>query len=109
MAPRRRPTTPHGFYEAALSRAERVRLPGARRLEDLEEEIALLRVRLLRALEEHPENFPLLLKGMSLLVRLVATQHRISPKGQQRLGEQLAQVINSLGEQLFPEGYRDGQ
>ncbi|MDE2860184.1 MAG: phage portal protein [Chloroflexota bacterium] len=42
---------PGAFYEEALSRAERVRLSRARQLQGLDEEIALLRVRLGRLAE----------------------------------------------------------
>lgn len=104
---RRTPDTPQGFYEAALSEAERVRLSGARRLEGLDEEIALLRLRLVKALEEHPQDLRLFLQGMTLLMRLVATRYRMEPGRQKLLGEKVAEVIRQVGEQLWPEEYRN--
>lgn len=89
-----------GFYEQALSEAERLRIPRARQMEGLEEEIALLRVRLLRLAQEHPEQFELLLKGVALLVRAVATKYRLSPQSQEDLSRSLAGVITSIGTQL---------
>jgi hypothetical protein len=34
-------------------------------------EIAVLRLRLRRALEDHPENIPLMLKGTEMLTKLI--------------------------------------
>ena len=42
----RTPDKPRDFYEEALSQAERVRLSQAKQIQGLDEEIALLRVRL---------------------------------------------------------------
>jgi hypothetical protein len=39
-----------------VSEAERLHLPDARQIEGLDEEIAVMRVRLRRALEERPED-----------------------------------------------------
>lgn len=90
------------FYGDCLTEAERELLPAARRLEGLEEEIAALRVRLHTAMREHPENFPLMVRGVSMLVRAVAAQYRLSPKARRDLADRLAAVINSLADQLLP-------
>ena len=71
-----------GFYEESLSRAERVRLSKARRVDGLDEEIALLRVLLSRLAEEHPEKLELLLKGIGLVVRAVAIKYKLSPQSE---------------------------
>lgn len=90
------------FYAAALSEAEREQLKKARKLQGLEEEIALLRVRLQTALKEHPEDFPLLVAGVGMLVRAVATQYRLSPRARKELADRVSLVLNSLGDQLLP-------
>jgi hypothetical protein len=41
-----------------------VLLPEAKGVEGLDEEIALLRVKLTTALQEHPDNLPLMLRGV---------------------------------------------
>lgn len=101
--PRRSPRkkiTPRSFYRQALSEAERVMLPGAREMEGLEEEIAVLRVKLHQALEEHPDNLPIFLKGVELLVRAVSAQYRLSPKAQEQLMDSVMGVLEGVGDSL---------
>lgn len=94
------PTDLEGFYQEALSQAERLRLPRARQVKGLDEEIALLRLRLLSHAKEHPEEFELMLKGVALLVRAVATRYRLSPAAQQDLEQSMAGVLNGIGRSL---------
>ncbi len=90
------------FYATALTDAERLQLADARRVDGLDEEIALLRVRLRSALEQRPEDFDLLRDGIALLVRAVATQYRLSPKARKDLADRMAAVLNSIGDQILP-------
>lgn len=90
------------FYAGSLTEAERERLRAARELEGIEEEIAVLRVRLNSALEDNPEDMRLLMAGVGMLVRAVATQYRLSPKARGDLADSMAAVLNSLGDQLLP-------
>ncbi|GBD11293.1 hypothetical protein HRbin23_00948 [bacterium HR23] len=100
MANSTTPLSPEAFYAQALSRAERLRLPQARHLQGLDEEIALLRLRLLTLAEKEPQRFDLLLKGMNTLVRLVMAKYRLSPQAGEDLGQALANVITSISTQL---------
>ena len=106
-APRRR-LSPRRFYEGVLGEAERLELSAARRLEGLDEEIALLRLRLRKALQEHPEDTQLMVKGIELLVKAVAAKYRLSPKARRDLADNLAQVIERVGGLLYPEGSGNG-
>ncbi len=90
------------FYGNALSQAELEMLEEARDLEGLDEEIAMLRVRLFTALRDHPEDLRLLTHGISILVRAVAAQYRLSPKARRDLSDHLSNLLNSLGDQLLP-------
>jgi len=94
-----------GFYEEALSEAERLDLPDARQMEGLDEEIAVMRVRLKRALEERPEDVQLIAKGLDLLVKAVAAKYRLSPKARKDLSDSIAGVVEGIGAVLYPEGY----
>lgn len=93
------------FYQDALSEAEQALLPTARELEGLGEEIALLRVKIQTAVAEHPENFPLLLKGVALLVRAVAAQYRLSQRAEDDLYQSILGVLEGIGGVLHPEGF----
>lgn len=96
-----------GFYAQALTHAERVRLGRARQLQGLDDEIALLRVRLACLAAEHPDRTELLLKGMNTLIRAVATKYRLSPRAEEDLYQSVLGVVRGLGGVLWPEG-KDG-
>jgi hypothetical protein len=90
------------FYEQALTDDEQRQLPDARRLEGLDEEIAVLRVRLRTALSERPNDFALLQTGLSTLARALATRYRLSPRSGKELGQRMASVLQSIGDQILP-------
>ena len=92
------------FYGDALTEAEQLLLEEARRMEGLDEEIAVLRVRLRKALDERPEDLRLLTHGIDMLVKAVAAQYRLSPKARRDLAGHLTNLLNSLGDQLLPSG-----
>ncbi|MBI4201094.1 MAG: hypothetical protein HY531_02245 [Chloroflexi bacterium] len=94
-----------GFYASALSRAERMRLPKAKLAEGLDEEIALLRVRLHSVAQEHPEQFDLLLKGINALARAVAMKYKLSDKPAEDLAKNIAGVLRGIGGALEPERF----
>lgn len=101
-AAKRGRTAAHNFYRQALDRADRLDLERAQEVEGLDDEIALLRVRLKRAVEEHPQDVQLLVKGVDILVRAVGARYRLSPKSRKELTDNLAATLNSLGDQLLP-------
>ena len=101
----RTPDKPGDFYEEALSQAERVRFSQAKQIQGLDEEIALLRVRLNRLAEEQPENLELLIKGIGMLVRAVSTKYKLSHKAEEDLYQSLIGVLQGVGNVLLPEGF----
>ena len=109
MARRPSKTTakPQEFYEEALSRAERVRLSRAKQVSGLDEEIALLRLRLSHLAEEQPENLELLIKGIGMLVRAVSTKYKLSHESQEDLYQSLLGVLRGVGNVLLPEGLNE--
>ena len=54
------------------------------------------------ALEEHPEDVQLLVKGLGILVRAGGARYLLSLKSRRHLAENLAATLNSLGDQLLP-------
>ena len=99
------PEDASGFYESALSRAERARLPKARATEGLDEEIALLRVKLHHLATEEPEKFDLLLKAVTALARLVALKYKLSDRPTEELSKNIAGVLRGIGGALEPERF----
>lgn len=91
----------HGLYSRTLPPAAQEAFDQARRLPvtDLTEEIAALRARL-AALS--PYQLAAFYTGVSLLSRLVAAQHRMSPQQAQDLSQAIAETVRQLGMQLYP-------
>ena len=89
-------TTPRGFYVTALKEAERVTLQEALQVEGIDQEIALLRVRLLNAIEKEPEDLALMFKGIELLARALATRFRLGKTGRQEVQEALVAAFTDL-------------
>ncbi|MBE9501416.1 MAG: hypothetical protein IMY87_03175 [Chloroflexi bacterium] len=96
------PSLKRGFYAQALSEAEQVLLPEAKEIEGLDEEIALLRVKLTSALEEQPDNMSLMMRGVDLLVKAVAAKYRLSKKSREDLADAINEVLKEIGIALFP-------
>ncbi len=80
-AAKRARVTARNFYHGAVDQAERLDLERAQEIEGLDDEIALMRVRLKRAVEERPKDVQLLMKGLGILVRAVGARYRLSPWG----------------------------
>lgn len=95
---------PSRFYRGALSEAEESDLPAALEVEGIDEEIALLRLRLRTALEEHPEDVQLMFKGVELLVKLVATRYRLSKGSERDLAGHIVGVLRGFAPLLEGEG-----
>ncbi|HEY8490588.1 MAG TPA: hypothetical protein VIO14_06315 [Dehalococcoidia bacterium] len=104
----RRPVSAQAFYERALTEAEREALAAAREVEGLDQEIAVLRAKLWAALQEHPEDLPLMYRGLDLLIRAVRTRYRISQEDGETLGERAAALLRQMGDLLHGEDGHDG-
>lgn len=97
--------TRKAFYAAALSEAERLLLSSAEEIEGLDEEIALLRVQLHKAIAEEPENVELRLKLINMVVRAVAARYRLSPKAEGDLSQHIVGVLRGIGGVIWPEEF----
>jgi hypothetical protein len=87
-APRR--TRARSFYERAMTAAERDALDDALVIEGLDEEVALLRLRLRSLLAESDADERLIQAGIRLLLQALATRHRIEGRHVEELGSILA-------------------
>src|SRR4030042_2240032 len=71
----------HGFYSKVLNEAQQLDLELAGESEGLDDEIALLRVKIKALLEKDPNNIQLIMQASSTLARLVRTRYNLE-KGQ---------------------------
>lgn len=93
---------PRRLYAEYLDPIRQAEYEQALAMEGLAEEIALLRIRLKAAAEDEKTDIRLLAYFMNSLVRAVAAQHRLSPRARKDLADNVAAVLNSLGDQLLP-------
>ena len=90
-------SSPQGFYGLALDEAERVGLEEAFNIEGLDDEIALLRVKLRAVLEAQPDRTDLHFEAANVIARLVKTRYQISREEKKSLEEGIQKVLTEIG------------
>jgi hypothetical protein len=84
------------FYGQALSEAERLELEEAGGVEGIDEEIAILRVKLRELIVAAPEKFDLHLKLATTIARLVSTRYSITKEQKKSLKEAVTRVLTEI-------------
>jgi len=95
----KKPSVPEGqsdFYEVVLDEVERPRLRAALEIDGLDEEIALLRLRLRAAVEQTPEQVGIQLDLVSAIARLVKTRHQLSGEQKKSLKAAVSKVLEEV-------------
>ena len=85
-----------GFYLQALSEAEKLGLEEARDIKGLDEEIAMLRVKLRELIINDPDRFDLHLKVTNTIARLVGIHYNISKEQKRSLKEAITKVLTEI-------------
>ena len=85
-----------GFYLQALNEAEKLWLEEARDVEGLDEEIAMLRVKLRELIENDPDRFDLHLKVTNTIARLVGIRYDISKEQKKSLKAAITRVLTEI-------------
>jgi len=86
----------HGFYSKVLDEAERLDLELASGVEGIDDEIALLRVKIKSILEHDPENVRLIIEATNTLARLVRTKYNITKEQKKGLKEAIGNVLKDI-------------
>ena len=86
----------HGFYSKVLDEAERLDFELASGVEGIDDEIALLRVKIKSILENDPENIKLIMQATSALARLVKTRYNITKEQKKGLKEAIGNVLRDV-------------
>ena len=86
----------HGFYSKVLDEAERLNFELATCVEGVDDEIALLRVKIKSLLERDPENIKLIMQATNTLARLVRTRYNISKEDKKGLKEAIGNVLRDV-------------
>jgi hypothetical protein len=85
-----------GFYSQALNEAEKLELEEARSIDGIDEEIAILRVKLRELIVAEPERFDLHLRLATTIARLVTTRYNISKEQKKWLREAITKVFTEI-------------
>ncbi len=86
----------HGFYSSVLSEAEQLDFAMAIGVEGLDEEIALLRVKIKSLAQQDPENVKLMMKAVTNLERLVRTKYNFRNEDKGGIKEAVAAVLKDI-------------
>jgi len=86
----------HGFYSKVLDQAEQLDFELATGVEGIDDEIALLRVKIKSILRHSPENIRLIMQATNALARLVKTKYNISKEDKKGLKEAIANVLRDV-------------
>ena len=86
----------HGFYSKVLDEAEKLDFESAADVDGIDDEIALLRVKIKSVLEKDPENIKLIMQATNTLAGLVKTKYRITKEQRQGLKEAIGNVLKDV-------------
>ncbi len=86
----------HGFYSRVLDEAERLDFELATGVEGIDDEIALLRVKIKSLIAHDPDNIKLIMQATNTLARLIRTEYNISKKDKKGLKEAITNVLRDV-------------
>lgn len=86
----------HGFYSPVLDEKEQREYEMAIEVEGLDEEIAMLRVKIISLIERDPENIRLITQAINTLVRLVKTKYETGQGDKLDWKEGVANVLKGV-------------
>jgi hypothetical protein len=88
---------PRGFYAKVLKEAEAIDFETAEGTEGLDDEIALLRVKIKELVSRDPDNIELIMQAANMLARMVKIKYSMSKEQKKGLGEAIKKVITDIG------------
>ncbi len=86
----------HGFYSKVLDEAERLDFELASGVKGIDDEIALLRVKIKSIVEHDPQNIRLIMQATNALANLVKTRYNISKEDKKGLKEAIGNVLKDI-------------
>ncbi len=86
----------HNFYARVLDEAERLDFELASGVNGIDDEIALLRVKIKSILGDEPKNIRLIVEATNALERLVRTKYKITREQRKGLKEAIGNVLRDV-------------
>jgi hypothetical protein len=85
------------FYAGVLEEDEKEDLEAAKEVDGIEEEIALIRVKIRYIMANAPENMRLLLQAINALVKLLTIQYSLNKQDEKDLEEAIHKLMKDIG------------
>ncbi|MGQ9676549.1 MAG: hypothetical protein ACUVX1_12880 [Chloroflexota bacterium] len=95
-SPKNQNARKHGFYSRALTEAEKLEMEEAVFVEGIDQEIALLRIKLRELIESSPDRIDLHLEAANTIARLIRTRYQISREQKKSLKEAIHKVLTEV-------------
>lgn len=86
----------HGFYSRALKDSEKADFEEARDVEGIDEEIALLRVKIKSLVEYDPDNIRLMMRAIDSMGKLARTKFNIGKNDKKSVAEAVAGILKDI-------------
>ena len=86
----------HGFYSKVLDETEQIDFELAAGVNGIDDEIALLRVKIKSILSHDPENIKLIMQATNTLARLIKTKYNITKEQKKGLKEAIGNVLRDV-------------
>ena len=86
----------HGFYSQVLDQAEQLQLENAVGIEGIDEEIAILRLKLRELLVNEPDRLDLHMEAANTIARLVRTRYNITKEQKKTLKEAITKILTDI-------------
>jgi hypothetical protein len=86
----------HGFYAKVLNAAGKKDLKVASDVDGIDDEIALMRVKIKNVLEKDPENVKLIMEAITTLAGLLKTRFNITKEQQNSIRASLGKLIREV-------------
>ena len=86
----------HGFYSKVLDEAAQLDFELASGVNGIDDEIALLRVKIKSILEKDPENIKLIMQATNTLARLVKISYKMTKEQRKGLKEAIGNVLRDV-------------
>ena len=86
----------HGFYSKVLDEAEQLDFMLATGVEGIDDEVALLRVKIKSLVAHDPDNIALICKAINTLARVVGAKYNLHRKDKQGLKNAIGNVLRDV-------------
>ena len=86
----------HGYFSRVFTRTQQMDFEVASGVDGIDDEIALLRVKIIAVLENDPENLKLIMQAAHTVARMVKTRYDLNKEQRKGLKEAIGNVFRDI-------------